>query len=57
VVKIFGFALFLCMEFDFEDEWYEGGGVKGGRQASASVCFGVPGLDSHMNGIAPEAPP
>lgn len=54
---MFGFALFLCMEFDLEDEWYEGGGVKGGMQVSASVCFGVPGLDSHMNGTAPEAPP
>ena len=31
--------------------------MSGGIEASEKVCLGVPGCDSHMNGIAPEAPP
>lgn len=32
-------------------EWKEGGGVRGGRGVSRDLNLGVPGCDSHMNGI------
>lgn len=49
--------VFFCFDFDLDEDWYEGGGVRGGRAVSEEGCLGVPGSDSHMNGTAPEAPP
>lgn len=40
-------------DFSSAAVWYDGGGVNGGRDAAESACFGVPGCDSHRNGIEP----
>lgn len=47
----------FCKDFNWTLVWYEGGGVSGGREMSENLCLGVPGWDSHTNGIDPEDPP